>query len=603
MKKLFLGLILAFSIVLSSCTEDPNVDPNGFDANATISVYTRDTSSGTRAGFMEKIGFEEAASDDSVLVDGFVIAGNSEIIAAVQDDVNAIGYVSLSTVDTTLFKALNFDTVEPTEANVLSEDYKLARKFNYMLRDDYAVYGDLADEYEAISKAFVAYMGSTEGLTTIKAAGGIVDVSKGTPWNTLKVDHPVCDLDNSALTVKFGGSDSVEKIAKALSADFAPKCGNFTPEHNHTGSSNAYKGLNGANAAVGDALSIMIGFASREFKDSEPADIKGVVAIDAIVAITNLNNPVNNMSAYDLKQIYSGQETTWKTFVERQQFDSEIKVYTRDTSSGTRAGFMEKIGFAEAASDDSVLVDGFVIAGNSEIIAAVQDDVNAIGYVSLSTLDASLFKGLMFEGVAPTEANVLSGEYLLARRFNYMLRDDYSVYGDLSDEYEAISKAFVAYMGSTEGLTTIKAAGGIVDVTQGTPWNTLKADHAICSLDNSALTVKFGGSDSVEKIAKALSADFAPKCGNFTPEHNHTGSSNAYKGLNGANATVGDALSIMIGFASREFKDSEPATIKGVVAIDAIVAIVNLDNPYDNITASTLRKIYEGDIETWDVLS
>ena len=59
----------------------------------------------------------------------------------------------------------------------------------------------------------------------------------------------------------------------------------------------------------------------------------------------------------------------------------------------------------------------------------------------------------------------------------------------------------------------------------------------------------------------------------------------------------------MIGFASREFKDSEPANIKGVVAIDAIVAIVNLDNPYDNITASTLRKIYEGDIETWDVLS
>ncbi|MDY0294973.1 MAG: substrate-binding domain-containing protein [Acholeplasmataceae bacterium] len=603
MKKIILGFILAFTLTLVACTDNTPTDPSGFDADATINVYTRDTSSGTRAGFMEKIGFEEAAADDSVLVDDFVIAGNSEIIAAVQDDVNAIGYVSLSTLNESLFKALNFDTVEPTEANVLSLDYKLARKFNYMLRDDYSVYGDLADEYEAISNAFVAYMTSTEGLTTIKAAGGIVDVTAGTAWDTLKTNHPICSADNSALTVKFGGSDSVEKIAKALSADFAPKCGNFTPEHNHTGSSNAYKGLNGANAAVGDALSIMIGFASREFKDSEPALVKGVVAIDAIVAIVNLGNPVNNVSAYDLKQIYSGDVTTWKTLVERQQFDGDIKVYTRDTSSGTRAGFMEKIGFEEAAADDSLLVDGFVIAGNSEIIAAVQDDVNAIGYVSLSTLDESLFKGLMFEGVAPTEANVLSGEYLLARRFNYMLRDDYSVYGDLADEYEAISNAFVAYMTSTEGLTTIKAAGGIVDVTSGTPWDTLKANHPICSADNSALTVKFGGSDSVEKVAKALSADFAPKCGNFTPEHNHTGSSNAYKGLNGANAAVGDALSIMIGFASREFKDSEPALIKGVVAIDAIVAIVNLDNPFENITASTLRKIYAGDIETWDVLS
>jgi phosphate transport system substrate-binding protein len=603
MKKIILGFVLVLTLTLAACTGETSTNPTDFDGDATISVYTRDTSSGTRAGFMEKIGFEDAASDDSLLVDGFVIAGNSEIIAAVQDDEYAIGYVSLSTVDDSLFKSLNFDTVEPTEANVLSGDYKLARRFNYMLRDDYSVYGDLSDEYEAISKAFVAYMGSTEGLTTIKAAGGIVDVSTGTAWDSIKAQHPICDADNSALTVKFGGSDSVEKIAEALSADFAPKCGDFTPEHNHTGSSNAYKGLNGANSAVGDALSIMIGFASREFKDSEPAEIKGVVAIDAIVAIVNLDNPVNNLDAYSLKQIYSGDVTTWETFVDRLVFDGDVKVYTRDTSSGTRAGFMEKIGFEDAASDDSLLVDGFVIAGNSEIIAAVQDDVNAVGYVSLSTVDDSLFKSLYFEGVEPTEATVLSGEYLLARRFNYMLRDDYSVYGDLSDEYEAISKAFVAYMGSTEGLTTIKAAGGIVDVSTGTAWDSIKAQHPICDADNSALTVKFGGSDSVEKIAEALSADFAPKCGDFTPEHNHTGSSNAYKGLNGANSAVGDALSIMIGFASREFKDSEPAEIKGVVAIDAIVAIVNLDNPFNNITASTLKRIYEGEILAWDELS
>ena len=68
---------------------------------------------------------------------------------------------------------------------------------------------------------------------------------------------------------------------------------------------------------------------------------------------------------------------------------------------------MEKIGFEEAAGDDSLLVNGFVIAGNSEIISAVQSDENAIGYVSLSTLNPTLFKGLNFEGVAPTEANVL----------------------------------------------------------------------------------------------------------------------------------------------------------------------------------------------------
>ncbi|QWB95906.1 substrate-binding domain-containing protein [Mycoplasmatota bacterium] len=472
-----------------------------------------------------------------------------------------------------------------------------------MLRDDYSVYGDLADEYQALSEAFVAYMGSSEGLATIKAAGGIVDVTSGQPWADIKGNYPIVDEDNSALTVKFGGSDSVEKIATALTADFAPKAGDFTPEHNHTGSSNAYKGLNGANSAVDDALSIMVGFASREFKDSEPANTTGVVAVDAIVAITNLENPVTNLSASDLKDIYSGEVTTWESFVERQDFDEDISVYTRDTSSGTRAGFMGKIGFDEAEADDSVLVDGFIIAGNSEIIAAVQQDEFAIGYVSLSTLDSSLFKGLSFEGVEPTEETVLSGDYLLARKFNYMLRDDYSVYGDLADEYQALSEAFVAYMGSSEGLATIKAAGGIVDVTSGTPWATVKVDHPIVDQDNSALTLKFGGSDSVEKIATALSADFAPKAGDFTPEHNHTGSSNAYKGLNGANSAVDDALSIMVGFASREFKDSEPANTTGVVAVDAIVAIVNLNNPYTNMTASALKRIYGGQVTSWSDFS
>ena len=601
MKKIALTLVLLLTLTLSACVVE--VTDDGFDETSTISVYTRDTSSGTRAGFMEKIGFGDAAGDDSLLVNGFVIAGNSEIIASVQDDENAIGYVSLSTLNPTLFKGLDFEGVEPTEANVLSGEYLFARRFNYMLRDDYSVYGSDAADIEALAEAFVAYMGSTEGLATIKAAGGIVDVTSGQSWDSIKASHPVTAQDNSGLTVKFGGSDSVEKIAKALTADFAPKAGNFTPEHNHTGSSNAYKGLNGANNAVTDALSIAVGFASREFKDSEPATTKGVVAVDAIVAVTNLNNPVNNLSASDLKSIYAGDVTTWETFVDRQAFDGDIKVYTRDTSSGTRAGFMEKIGFGDAAGDDSLLVNGFVIAGNSEIIASVQDDENAIGYVSLSTLNPTLFKGLDFEGVEPTEANVLSGEYLFARRFNYMLRDDYSVYGSDAADIEALAEAFVAYMGSTEGLATIKAAGGIVDVTSGQSWDSIKASHPVTAQDNSGLTVKFGGSDSVEKIAKALTADFAPKAGNFTPEHNHTGSSNAYKGLNGANNAVTDALSIAVGFASREFKDSEPATTKGVVAIDAIVAIVNLNNPFNNITASALKRVYGGDVTSWSDFS
>ncbi|MFH5881953.1 substrate-binding domain-containing protein [Liberiplasma polymorphum] len=312
MKKLMIiAFLITLGFLLTACNSGSD-----FDETSKINVYTRDTSSGTRDGFMKGIGFDAAATDDSILVSGFVTAGNLEQVNAAQEDLYMIGYVSLSTLNTTLFKGFSFNGVEPTEANVLNGTYMLARRFNYMLRDDYSVYGNNAEAYEAISKAFVAYMKSTEGLASILEAGGIVDVSSGLPWSTIVQSHPICLENNSSLTFKIGGSDSVEAIATSISPDFSSKCGNVVIEHNHTGSSNAYRGTNGNASAISDALSIHIGFASREFQESEPAIITGTIAIDAIVAIGHLNNPVNNLTAQDLKDIYSGVKTEWEDFID-----------------------------------------------------------------------------------------------------------------------------------------------------------------------------------------------------------------------------------------------------------------------------------------------
>ena len=597
MKKIILVLTLLLTLSVAACTTEADFD-------GAIKVYTRDTSSGTRDGFMNGIGFAAATKDDSVLAPGFVVAGNAEQVSAVQTDKFAIGYVSLSTLNTTLFKGLNFEGVAPTEANVLNGTYKLARSFNVMLRDSYAVYGDDAAAYEALSKAFLAYMQSREGLLSISQAGGIVDVASGQPWDTVKANHPICAQDNSLLTLKIGGSDSVEKIATDISPDFSAKCGNVKPEHNHTGSSNAFRGTNGNASGLTDALSLHVGFASREFTAQEPATTRVRIAIDAIVAIVHLDNPVENVTAAQLKAIYDGTTKNWSELVDTTaaDFDGEIKVYTRDTSSGTRDGFMNGIGFAAATKDDSVLAPGFVVAGNAEQVSAVQTDKFAIGYVSLSTLNTTLFKGLNFEGVAPTEANVLNGTYKLARSFNVMLRDSYAVYGDDAAAYEALSKAFLAYMQSREGLLSISQAGGIVDVASGQPWDTVKANHPICAQDNSLLTLKIGGSDSVEKIATDISPDFSAKCGNVKPEHNHTGSSNAFRGTNGNASGLTDALSLHVGFASREFTAQEPATTRVRIAIDAIVAIIHKDNPLENVTAAQLTDIYNGTIKNWSEL-
>jgi len=279
--------------------------------------------------------------------------------------------------------------------------------------------------------------------------------------------------------------------------------------------------------------------------------------------------------------------------------ESSINVYTRDTTSGTRTGFMEGIGFAAAATSDSVLVEGFTIKDNTGILSTLAIDEYGIGYVSLSSVNSTV-KGLSFNGVAPTEANVMNNTYGLKRPFMWMLRAD----GDYpSDEVEAIVNAFVAFLGTTDGGDIINNAGAIA-LPSTTTWDSIKADYDVCTQNNATVTVRFGGSDSIQKVAQALTAAFVPKCGNFVAEHDHTGSSDAYKRTNDP-AIKDTSVGKDVGFASRFFRDAEltvSETLRGQLAWDAIVAIVHLNNPLSNVTAADLKAIYDGTHRNWSDL-
>jgi len=306
MKKLTL-LVLSLMVVfgLSACGNDTE----GWDSSSNITIYTRDTSSGTRAGFMGGIDFKDASEDDSELAEGFVIKDNTGIFTTMQTDEYGIGYVSLATYlsDADAVKGLNFEGIEPSTANVINNTYGLKRPFNYVMRDlsDYA-----NDTEKNLSLAFIAFLGTTDGADIITNKGG-VPLDSTQSWDDIKDNYTVCDLDNSGVTIKFGGSDSIEKIAKALSEEFSPKCGNFVAEHDHTGSSDGYKRTQGGEKD-GDNYK-HIGFASRPFKDTEAGSTgtQGQLAWDAIVAIVHVDNTLNNATAAQLKSIYSGEYKTW----------------------------------------------------------------------------------------------------------------------------------------------------------------------------------------------------------------------------------------------------------------------------------------------------
>lgn len=304
MKKMILSLVLLLAFGLTACGKKADVKDSFEDKD--IKVYTRDAASGTREAFFEIIGAKAAAKDNSLLASSMSeVTGNGDMIAKVKADHYGIGYISLSSLETSGLTGLSVDGVSPTEANVLNGTYKVMRNFNYMVRSEYS-----SDAEKHLVDAFVAYMTSVEGLGAIAGEGGIVDTKNAKPWAEVVLtlsDEIQAQLkeDNKAITLKLGGSTSVEKVAIALGREFSSVAGGVVITNNHTGSGDAYKRTQGGDKDSANALHI--GFLSREVNSSEPAkeNTYGKVATDAIVVVINQENKViSNVSIELLTRIF-----------------------------------------------------------------------------------------------------------------------------------------------------------------------------------------------------------------------------------------------------------------------------------------------------------
>lgn len=277
---------------------------------------------------------------------------------------------------------------------------------------------------------------------------------------------------------------------------------------------------------------------------------------------------------------------------------ANINVYTRDASSGTRGAFEELVGFEGQLTDQAAET-----SGNGDMATKVGQDSNGIGYVSLTTnFEANNIKPLDFEGVPATEENVLNGSYTLKRPFSFVTRAD----GDFeSEDAEQMVAAFVTFMTkSTEGLEAIMSEGGIVDVTTGTPWEKLKAEFPIVDQDNSGLTIRTGGSTSVEDTLNAAIEAFQPLAGNVQFVTDHTGSGDGYKRTLGEEKDGANAADI--GFASRAFSSDEDVTqgaFSGEFAQDAVVVVVSSDNSVSNLTKQNVYDIFTGSVTSWENLN
>lgn len=256
---------------------------------------------------------------------------------------------------------------------------------------------------------------------------------------------------------------------------------------------------------------------------------------------------------------------------------SEITVISREAGSGTRGAFIELTG-VEAKNEAGEKVDytyeeAIIQNGTAQVLTTVESDENAIGYISLGSLNEKV-KAVTVEGVEATAENVKNGTYALARPFNIAVKEGLS----------ETAQDFVNWLAGADAQAIVADKGYVAK----------EAEEYVAAPKAGKIVV--GGSSSVGPLMEKLAEVYMTANPDVTIE---VQISDSTTGMTKAADGTFD-----IGMASRELKDSEKETLTGItICQDGIAVIVNTNNAVENLTIDQIRQIFVGEVTDWSALN
>ena len=238
-------------------------------------------------------------------------------------------------------------------------------------------------------------------------------------------------------TVSTDGSTSMEKVIGALGESFMEANSGTTFTYNPTGSGSGIQAVSEGRCDIG--------LSSRALKDDEKASglKETTLALDGIAIIVNPQNPVQDLTLEQIAKIYTGEITNWKDVGGE---DAEIVRIGREAGSGTRDGFESITDTKDACQYRQELTS------TGDVITTVSRNPNAIGYASLAAIKDSV-KALTVNGVAPTEATVKDGTYLVQRPFVLVTKEGAAL--------SETAQKFFDFATSADAASIISAAGAV----------------------------------------------------------------------------------------------------------------------------------------------
>lgn len=283
MKKKIASILTAAVIGATAFATAVSAAPSG-----AITVVSREDGSGTRGAFVELFGIQEEVDGEKVdmtTVDASITNSTSVMMTTVSGDENAIGYISLGSLNDTV-KAVKIDGAEASAENVSNDTYKVSRPFNIVTSKEA---GDAA-------KDFISYIMSAEGQQIVEDNGYIKEDAEAAAY----------EAGEASGKVVVAGSSSISPVMEKLKEAYEEVNKDVTIEIQ---TSDSTTGINSANEGICD-----IGMASRELKDEEKElGLEAqVIARDGIAVIVNNENDTDELTSEQVKAIFTGETTEWE---------------------------------------------------------------------------------------------------------------------------------------------------------------------------------------------------------------------------------------------------------------------------------------------------
>ena len=271
----------------ASSDDKSSKSESDWDSSNDITIVSREDGSGTRGAFIELFGIEEKKDGEKVDMttdDAQITNSTSVMLTTVAGDDYAIGYISLGALNDTV-KALKIGGVEASEENINNGSYTLSRPFNIVTKDGIS---DVAQD-------FINYIMSEDGQKIISANKYIEVANSGAFTST-----------NPKGKIVVAGSSSVTPVMEKLIEAYKAINTNADIELQESDSTT---GITSTSDGTCD-----IGMASRELKDTETAlGLKAtVIAMDGIAVIVNNNNPAEDYTVDQVKDIFTGSAAKWE---------------------------------------------------------------------------------------------------------------------------------------------------------------------------------------------------------------------------------------------------------------------------------------------------